>query len=120
MRRLLSCLSLPLAALVLAWSAPAARAGDLTVTVTGVTPADGDVRVILMDGRDHDMLQDHMRRLRANKAENGTLTAHFLGLTPGQYGVIAFREQSAHPGLDQTPLTMGSGPQTLTLPLAAN
>lgn len=122
MRRLFPLSALCSVLVVLAAPAvpTAARAGDLTVAVTGISPADGDIRVILMDGRDHDMMQDHMRTLKAAKADQGSLSARFIGLAPGEYGVIAYRQQSGRPGLDQTRLTMGRESQTLTLPLAAH
>ncbi|MDA8233046.1 MAG: DUF2141 domain-containing protein [Magnetospirillum sp.] len=95
MRRLL------LAAVCLLAVAPAARAADLSVTVTNVKPDSGDIRIVVISDPDHMSRQDDSRNLRARDAKDGSITTRFLGLAPGEYGLIAIHDTHANHAVEQ-------------------
>ncbi len=110
MRRLLPALFLGLAALVPA----AARAADLVVTVTGVRPDSGDVRVVVITDPDGLARQDMSRNLRAATAKDGAITTHFLGISPGQYGVIATHDSHVNHAIEKLLTGHVSKPESIS------
>lgn len=97
MRRLLPVACLALAALVPA----AARAADLVVTVQGVTADSGDVRVVVISDPDGLARQDMSRNLRAASAKDGVIVTHFLGVSPGPYGVVATHDRHVNHAIEK-------------------
>lgn len=112
MRRLLSTAALALLAVSVA--APAARAADLVVTVTNVTPDSGDVRVVLIADPDGMARQDMSRNLRAATAKDGAITTHFLGVSPGKYGVIASHDAHVNHAIEKMMTGQVSKPESIT------
>ena len=106
---------LALAALICA--ASAAHASDLIVTVSGVSPASGIVRVILMDDPDGAAHQEESRNLDASQAKDGMLTTRFKGLAPNTFGVLAVEEKTVNHALEKAftgkvAAPMASSPET--------
>ena len=90
-----------LAVFCLAATVSAVRAADLEVTVTGVTADSGDVRVIVITDPDHLARQDRSLNLKAAGAKDGVLTTHFLGMTPGLYGVVATHDSHVNHAMER-------------------
>ncbi len=98
MRRLLPVACLALAALL---PAAAARAADLVATVQGVTPDSGDVRVVVISDPDGLARQDMSRNVPAATAKDGVVVVHFLGVSPGPYGVVATHDHHVNHAIEK-------------------
>ncbi|TWB34546.1 DUF2141 domain-containing protein [Nitrospirillum pindoramense] len=85
----------------------AAAAGDLTVTVEGIEPGPGAVRVVLYDKADGFRHEDKAAAVQSVPATQASVTAAFLNLPPGQYAVIAYHDANGNGKLD---LTLGMFP----------
>ncbi len=90
-----------LALLCLGASASSGFAADLVVTVTGVTPDRGDVRVVVIADPDGMARQDASRNLKAATAQNNVITTRFIGLAPGPYGVVALSDRHVNHSLER-------------------
>jgi uncharacterized protein (DUF2141 family) len=97
MRRLLPAAFIAAALL----PAGAARAADLVVTVQGVQADSGDVRVVVIADPDGLARQDMSRNLRAATAKDGVIVTHFLGVSPGPYGVIATHDSHVNHAIEK-------------------
>lgn len=95
----------------------AAQAADLTVSVAGITPGQADLRILLMDNRAHESMQDHVRGARTVKADHDTVTATFLGVPPGTYEVVAYPSDADATALKEGYVTVSTGPANLALSL---
>ena len=82
-------------------SASAASSAELTVTVSGINPAKGVVRVVVIADPGGNARQDQSRNLDAADAKDGVMTTKFLGLSPGPYGVVAIAEKSVNHALEK-------------------
>ena len=78
-----------------------ATAADLEVTVTGITGTTGDVRVIVITDPEGMARQDRSQNVKVSTAKDGALTARFLGLSPGRYGVIATQDVHVNHALEK-------------------
>ena len=107
MRRLV--LMLPLLALAIP-----AHAADLNVTIAGVAD-DAPIRVLLLDNRAKENMQDHVRTAQTAKVVNHVAHTRFLGLPPGEYQVMAYRTGSQ--AVAESHVRVGSGDAKLELSL---
>lgn len=82
------------------YAAPAA-AGDLTVTLTGLTHAQGGVRVGLYDRADSFRKEDKAVAVLSAPAAIGRVSVTFAGVAPGRYAVMAYHDEDGDGGLDR-------------------
>lgn len=81
---------------------PAAHAADLAVTITGVTADSGDVRVVVIADPDGMARQNMSKNIRAMTADkDGVIVTHFLGVTPGKYGVVAAHDKHVNHAIEK-------------------
>ena len=93
-RRLrLPALAFGLALLALVAGAPAALAATLTVTITGVHSAEGDVYVALFATPDHFPDGDYALRHVKVKASTAPIVVSFDHLPPGTYAVGCYHDE---------------------------
>lgn len=94
--------SLCLAAAVLALSAPAALAGDVVVTLTGVEARGGqivasfDTRENFMTGRDH--------HLRVDNTAAGDVVLTFTDVAPGEYALAVMHDANSDGQFNMSPM----------------
>ena len=92
-RRPFSTLAFGLALLVFLAGAPAAFAATLTVTITGVHSAKGDVYVALFATPDHFPDGDYALRHLKIKASTAPIVVSFDHLPPGTYAVGCYHDE---------------------------
>lgn len=76
-------------------------AADLTITVTGLTAADGVTRVVIIADPDGLAHQDASRNVPLTGAKDGQVSTTFLGLAPGSYGVVAIEENGVNHAVEK-------------------
>lgn len=81
--------------------APAAFAAELVVTVSGISQPHGTIRVVVIADPDGNARQDESRNLDASQAKDGVLTTRFLGLSAGNYGVVAIEDKVVNHAIEK-------------------
>lgn len=94
--------------------------GTLTVTITGVDPAGGEVRIAIFDNaaqfRAHDARKDESQQGSVFRSEavrndgSGRVVHRFTGLPFGTYAIAAFQDQDGNSKLNSSLLGMPSEP----------
>ncbi len=87
--------------LLLTMGAGAATAAELTVTISGVKNAEGNVRVALYDRKDGFRKEENAIQLRQLPARAGDLTVQFNDLAAGRYAVIAYHDEDGNGDLNR-------------------
>lgn len=85
-------------------AAPLAQAADLTVEVTGLQDARGQVLVALYDRADTFLKQPLQATMVA--ASEGTVQVVLRNLPAGDYALSAFQDQNGNLALDRNPVGM--------------
>jgi uncharacterized protein (DUF2141 family) len=91
-------------AVLLGLAVPAAApavAGDLTITVTGVRSASGNVRVALFDQEAAFPDSEKARTPLQVRAAEGAVKLTVKDLPPGRYALAAFHDENANGKLDR-------------------
>lgn len=73
---------------------PASVAADLTVKVSGVRDAAGQVKLMLFDRAEGFRKEDKARAVLTKPAAPGQVEARFGELPPGKYAVIAYHDDN--------------------------
>ncbi|GAA0572868.1 DUF2141 domain-containing protein [Caenispirillum bisanense] len=89
------------AAVALALLAGPAAAAELHVSVTGVTHADGTLRVALYDTAATFRDEDAARATATLPAVRGTVGTTFPDLPPGTYALIVYHDENGNGRLDR-------------------
>jgi uncharacterized protein (DUF2141 family) len=82
-------------------AAAVARAGELTIEVSGITPNRGQVYVALYDRAETFPMAGQQRVSQMLAPEDQHLTVHFKDLPPGQYAAAAFQDFNGNGKLDK-------------------
>ncbi|MFZ5483716.1 MAG: DUF2141 domain-containing protein [Pseudomonadota bacterium] len=72
----------------------ASPAAELTVTVSGVRDAAGQVKLMLFDRAEGFRKEDQARAVLVRPAAPGQVEARFGDLPPGKYAVIAYHDEN--------------------------
>jgi uncharacterized protein (DUF2141 family) len=106
MRRSLAAFAVTAALL----AAPAAFAADLVVKVLGVQPDAGDIRIVIIADPDGMARQNDSKNLKAKAAADGSVSARFLGVSPGTYGVVATHDRHVNHAFEKSVTGVISSP----------
>ena len=74
-------------------AAPAVSAADLEVKVNGMKSNDGDIRIVVIADPKGMARQSDSKNVKVSTAFNGVVTARFLGMAPGTYGLVASHDR---------------------------
>jgi uncharacterized protein (DUF2141 family) len=82
-------------------AAAVARAGELTIEVSGITPNRGQVYIAVYDRAEAFPIAGRQRVSQVLASEDQHLTVHFKDLPPGQYAAAAFQDSNGNGKLDK-------------------
>lgn len=100
---------LPLGGAVLLWGAGLAQAADLTVVVSGITKAEGQVMVALFNDA-AGFPRGKVVNGQMTPAKPGQVEVTFKDLVPGTYAVSAYQDLNSNQRLDANMVGMPTEP----------
>jgi uncharacterized protein (DUF2141 family) len=78
-----------------------AQAAELAVTVTGISQAQGVIRVVVIMDPNGNAHQAQSRNVDVSTAKDGALTVSFMGMAPGLYAVVALEDKKVNHAMER-------------------
>ena len=78
-----------------------ADAAELAVTVTGISQAQGVIRVVVIMDPNGNAHQAQSRNVDVSTAKDGAVTISFMGVAPGLYAVVAIEDKKVNHAMER-------------------